>query len=337
MCLDAGHAFLFRLVGEHGAFDHIADGVHAFGRGLKPLAHRNATASIELHSDRFEVQPVGHRHATGTEQDAVAFDRLIAVHRSRRGRVSCLLSAPVTRQPRWKFEALLFEDFERLGGHLAVGAGQDAVEVLQHGDLGTEPPPQRTEFQANDSAADDHQVLGRLIGTPVPRCWCQCVRHRARLRGSGATLLPVAMRMCGAVSCCSPSGIDGHFAWAAEAAAPEVAGDFVFLEQACDAFGERVSTTPDPCASSSLCEIERHLFATSMPCAAKLCLRLVVQFARLQARALLGMHPMRRQVPPSLGSFSMQATFMPSCAARMAATYPPGPAPMTIRSLYDFM
>ncbi len=35
--------------------------------------------------------------------------------------------------------------------------------------------------------------------------------------------------------------------------------------------------------------------------------------------ALVGMQPTRRQVPPSSGSFSMQATFAPSCAARMAA------------------
>ena len=36
-------------------------------------------------------------------------------------------------------------------------------------------------------------------------------------------------------------------------------------------------------------------------------------------QALVGMQPTRRQVPPSSGSWSMQATFAPSCAARMAA------------------
>jgi hypothetical protein len=33
----------------------------------------------------------------------------------------------------------------------------------------------------------------------------------------------------------------------------------------------------------------------------------------------VGMHPTRRQVPPSSSSFSMQATLAPSCAARIAA------------------
>src|SRR3954469_10983422 len=48
--------------------------------------------------------------------------------------------------------------------------------------------------------------------------------------------------------------------------------------------------------------------------------------------AFVGMQPTRRQVPPSSGSFSMQTTFAPSCAARIAAVYPPGPPPRTATS-----
>jgi hypothetical protein len=48
--------------------------------------------------------------------------------------------------------------------------------------------------------------------------------------------------------------------------------------------------------------------------------------------AFVGMHPTRRHVPPSSGSISMQATFAPSCAARIAAVYPPGPPPRTATS-----
>src|SRR5581483_193617 len=42
--------------------------------------------------------------------------------------------------------------------------------------------------------------------------------------------------------------------------------------------------------------------------------------------ALLGMHPQFRQTPPS-SWFSTTVTRAPNWAARMAATYPPGPAP----------
>src|SRR5713226_7968644 len=44
------------------------------------------------------------------------------------------------------------------------------------------------------------------------------------------------------------------------------------------------------------------------------------------------MQPHSRQVPPSACCFSTTATFSPSCAARIAATYPPVPAPMMITS-----
>ncbi len=44
-----------------------------------------------------------------------------------------------------------------------------------------------------------------------------------------------------------------------------------------------------------------------------------------------GMHPQFRQTPPS-DSFSTSAVRLPSCASRMAATYPPGPPPITTAS-----
>ena len=50
------------------------------------------------------------------------------------------------------------------------------------------------------------------------------------------------------------------------------------------------------------------------------------------SNAFDGMQPTLRQVPPSVAFFSTTATFMPSCAARTAQTYPPGPVPITTRS-----
>src|SRR5436305_10339009 len=50
-----------------------------------------------------------------------------------------------------------------------------------------------------------------------------------------------------------------------------------------------------------------------------------------ESRALEGMHPTFRQVPPRC-SFSISATEAPSWAARIAATYPPGPPPITTMS-----
>src|SRR3990167_290893 len=47
--------------------------------------------------------------------------------------------------------------------------------------------------------------------------------------------------------------------------------------------------------------------------------------------ALVGIQPRLRQAPPTL-SFSIRATLAPSWAARIAATYPPGPPPITATS-----
>ena len=46
---------------------------------------------------------------------------------------------------------------------LAVHAGQDLVEKLDHGDLRAEPPPDRAELEPDHAAADDDQVAGHLV------------------------------------------------------------------------------------------------------------------------------------------------------------------------------
>src|SRR4026208_2256155 len=50
------------------------------------------------------------------------------------------------------------------------------------------------------------------------------------------------------------------------------------------------------------------------------------------SNALVGIQPQIRQVPPSVFCFSTTATLRPSCAARIAATYPPVPAQLTVPS-----
>src|SRR5699024_12507604 len=51
----------------------------------------------------------------------------------------------------------------------------------------------------------------------------------------------------------------------------------------------------------------------------------------LLSRALVGIQPQFRHTPPS-SDFSTMAVFIPFCAAFIAATYPPGPLPITTTS-----
>ena len=50
-----------------------------------------------------------------------------------------------------------------------------------------------------------------------------------------------------------------------------------------------------------------------------------------RSSALVGMQPQLRQMPPRC-LFSTIAVFSPSCDARIAVTYPPGPEPMMMTS-----
>ena len=68
----------------------------------------------------------------------------------------------------------------------------------------------------------------------------------------------------------------------------------------------------------------------SMPYLALSCWSRCASSAFLMS-ALLGMQPTLRQTPPQY-FFSTTATLFPSCDARIAATYPPGPAPSTTTS-----
>ncbi len=55
------------------------------------------------------------------------------------------------------------------------------------------------------------------------------------------------------------------------------------------------------------------------------------KISEVLSNALVGMHPQLRQMPPRC-SRSITTVERPSCAARIAATYPPGPAPITATS-----
>ena len=78
-------------------------------------------------------------------------------------------------------------------GDLAVHAGQDAVEELDHRHLGAEPPPDRAEFQPDDAGADDHQARRHLRQRRARRWRRRCAPRRSSTPRSGAESEPVAM------------------------------------------------------------------------------------------------------------------------------------------------
>src|SRR5688572_19678216 len=67
----------------------------------------------------------------------------------------------------------------------------------------------------------------------------------------------------------------------------------------------------------------------SIPCSLK-CSFAFMKCSDESSSALDGIHPTLRQVPPRVLYFSTIAVLNPNCAHRIAATYPPGPEPITV-------
>ena len=137
--------------------------------------------------------------------------------------------------------------------------------------------------------------------------------------GSGVTSEPEAIRMLRAarVSLTAPSSPTTATEPAASMRpAPRNDATLFFLNR--NSMPLVVAPTTSPlrfiiCAKSSLGA------ATTMPCAARSWPASSNRWEDCR-RALEGMQPTLRQVPPSVARFSTTATFMPSCAARIAAT-----------------
>ena len=165
------------------------------------------------------------------------------------------------------------------------------------------PPPMTTILAgtwSNESASvlvtlvtPSTGMLGRSMGTlPVARTMFFA------LRSSG--LAPLTLTLPGAVMRPSPLYTVTPFFFIRNATPP--VSWVTVLSLRLSMVGRSSFTSPmiTPCPAASLLAKEKW-------------------WLELRS-ALLGMQPMRRQVPPRAFSFSMRAVFRPSCAARIAAT-----------------
>ena len=141
---------------------------------------------------------------------------------------------------------------------------------------------------------------------------------------------PVAIRISRASSVCRSPSTSSTLPWPARRAVPLIHSIRFFLNR---------NSTPlvKPLTILSLractCFRSRPIAADS-PSVMPHCLKFLTtpSACACSSRALVGMHPQLRHVPPSAEARSTTPTVRPSWAARIAATYPPVPAPMTTRS-----
>mmetsp|Transcript_4048 Transcript_4048/g.13098 ORF Transcript_4048/g.13098 Transcript_4048/m.13098 type:complete len:546 (+) Transcript_4048:298-1935(+) len=161
-----GDALLLGLVRKHGAAHGVADRVDARHVGGEVVVDLDHAASPQLDANVLGAEPLRVRHAAGRGEDHVSLERL---SRSAADRVhhqlalAALVGGRLDGVAHLELHALLLEDLLELLCDLVVDAGRDAVEVLDDGHLGAEPPPHGAHLEADDAGADDNELLRDLL------------------------------------------------------------------------------------------------------------------------------------------------------------------------------
>src|SRR5690606_14889856 len=225
-----------RLVGEHGAADHVADGVDARRLGAEMPIGEHEAAAIHLDPRSVQSEPVRVRPPTSREQDPVAAERLLAVDLHDAAVAVATRGGHLGAEP--ELEPLLGEQLLRLLRDLRVHPWQDAVEVLDHRDLGAEPAPHGPELEPDVASADHHEMAGDLRISEGFRAGADAVpveldagqRGDLAARGDDDVL---RRELGGALLT-----LDDERRPAREAPTPEVAGHLVLAEEEVDPVGQ---------------------------------------------------------------------------------------------------
>mmetsp|Transcript_3347 Transcript_3347/g.13365 ORF Transcript_3347/g.13365 Transcript_3347/m.13365 type:complete len:593 (-) Transcript_3347:180-1958(-) len=160
--LDHRDAFLLGLVGQHGAVDDVADGVHALHLRAEVVVHGNAAEAVGLDAEVLQAQVVGEGPAAGGDQHDVHVHLLrVSALAGLHGHLDAAGGHLRVGDLRAELEvdALLLQDLLKLLGYLRVHARRAVVEELDHGHVRAEAAPDGAHLQADDTRPDDDHLL----------------------------------------------------------------------------------------------------------------------------------------------------------------------------------
>ena len=164
--LGDGNAFVLGLVRQHRTGDDVADRPDARNLGAELMIGLDLTARVQLQANLVEAEALGVGTTTDRHQDDVRFDLLgfaTGGRFDRQGHARLADFGAGHLGAELIFEALLLEDLVGFLADFAVHAGQDLVEIFDHGHLGAQALPHRTQFQTDDATADDDQMARNLV------------------------------------------------------------------------------------------------------------------------------------------------------------------------------
>src|SRR5438105_6218314 len=137
--LDTSNPFLFCLVRQHRSGNHIANGVNAVGAGGKVFVDGDGPLLVQLNAHTFQADVASVRNSSDRNQHAVTGDRFEAFAFDHAAVILDSDASHFDREP--EFQALFLKEFVCFCGELGVHAKQDAIEVLEHRNFGSEPTP----------------------------------------------------------------------------------------------------------------------------------------------------------------------------------------------------
>src|SRR5262249_45387466 len=137
--LDASDALFFGFVREHRAADDVADGVDARDVGREVVVDDHDAARAHGDADLVETEAVRVRYAAHREQHTITTQRLAAFDVDHTGAVLAGRAEHTRAEP--EFEPLALENALRELRDFLVHAGQNAVEIFDHGHVRAQPRP----------------------------------------------------------------------------------------------------------------------------------------------------------------------------------------------------
>ena len=155
--LGGGDPFFLGLVREHRPGDHVADGVDAWRAGLEALVDLDAALPVQrdahaVEAEAFRVGPAADRHQHHVHIERCGLTARDRLHGEPDALVGALGAGDLGAE--LEGELLAAQQAVHLRCDLAVHPGQDAVEELDHRDLGAEAAPDRAHFEADVTTAD---------------------------------------------------------------------------------------------------------------------------------------------------------------------------------------
>src|SRR5690606_32063089 len=153
------HALFGRLVRQHRATHHVTDSVDAGNAGCALIVDEDEAALIHVHAS-IGRQQIGGDRTTANRDDQLVEGLLLLTFSGREADGHFLALDFGTGQARTQqnLQTLLGQYLEGFLGDLLIGSRQELVHRFDDGHFGTEACPDRTQFETDDTRADDAQA-----------------------------------------------------------------------------------------------------------------------------------------------------------------------------------